>query len=190
MAKSNLNVVMQGASGKIGKTLVFRQKHDGETLIANRPKKSSLPLHPTLEATRSKFQRASYRAKRLVKDLMYGPIYEAKKKQGTSAYLAAVTDCLTPPQVREIFSENYSGQIGDRIIIDAIDDIMVTKVNVRILTADELIEEGSAELDVHGLDWVYTATLVNNYMSNTVIEVTAYDIPGNKTVKTVSIFAV
>lgn len=187
MAKSNLNVVMQGASGKIGKLLVFRQQHDGETVIANRPKKSSRPLHPNLAATRNKFQSAIYKAKRLVKDPMYGPMYEAKKKPGTSAYLAAMADCLNAPQIKEIFLENYTGQIGDLITIYAIDDFMVASVNVRILVSDELIEEGAAALDAHGLDWVYTASALNNTLSSTVIEVTARDIPGNKTVETVNI---
>ena len=187
MAKSNLNVVMQGASGKIGKTLVFRQQHDGETIIANRPKKSSLTPHPTITATRNKFQNATYRAVRLLKDPMYGPMYDAKKKPGKSAYLTAMTDCLTPPQIKKILLENYAGQIGDLITIYAIDDFMVTAVKVRILSLDEVIEEGSAQLDVHGLDWVYTASALNNSMSNTIIEVTAYDIPGNRTVETVNI---
>ena len=40
MAKSKDNVVMEGASGKIGRMLVFRQRAD-QTIIARRAKKQA-----------------------------------------------------------------------------------------------------------------------------------------------------
>lgn len=188
MAKSFLNVVMQGASGKIGKTLVFRQMRSGETVIANRPKPSDLPLTPGKQAFREKFLNATYLAKKVLHDPMFGPQYLAKKRPGQGAYTVAMKDCLTPPKIMGIFLEGYNGAVGDIISIRATDDFMVTTVKLRILKADDtLIEQGTASLDEFGIDWIYVATVANNPLAGTKVEVTARDIPGNETVEVATI---
>ncbi len=167
MAKSILNVVMQGASGKIGKTLVFRQLQNGETVIANRPKPRVKPLSSAEEAHRERFLDASF---------------------AKSAYTVAITDCLTSPTIKEIILDDYSGTIGDVISVRAIDDFNVQTVRVRIMKADNtLLEEGFAVLSDEDLNWNYVATLANASIAGTTIEVIASDIPGNKTVKAVII---
>lgn len=187
MAKSIQNVVMQGASGKIGKTLVFRQMRNGETIIANRAKPSNLPLTPAQETHRSKFIRASYLAKSLLLDPMFGPQYLAKVSRGRTAYNVALTDCLTAPKIMEVSLKDYNGTIGDQIAVRATDDFMVTAVSLRILEADDnVIEEGMAALDNIGLDWVYVATVANS-SAGIKIEITVTDVPGNETVEVISI---
>jgi hypothetical protein len=188
MAKSILNVVMQGASGKIGKTLVFRQMRNGETVISNRPKQRSVPLTPGEVAHREKFLEASYLAKRLTKHPVFGPQYLAMAAPGQSAYTVAMADCLSAPQIKAINADDYTGAVGDIITIRAIDNFKVNEVKLRILDAiDNLIEEGAAVLDEHDLDWVYTASVANPSLAGIKIEVTASDIPGNIAVDTVTI---
>ncbi len=188
MAKSILNVVMQGASGKIGKTLVFRQLQNGETVIANRPKPRVKPLSSAEEAHRERFLDASFAAKRLSQHPTWGPQYLAKTEPGKSAYTVAITDCLTSPTIKEIILDDYSGTIGDVISVRAIDDFNVQTVRVRIMKADNtLLEEGFAVLSDEDLNWNYVATLANASIAGTTIEVIASDIPGNKTVKAVII---
>lgn len=188
MAKSILNVVMQGASGKIGKTLVFRQLRNGETVIANRAKPRSTP--PTAEeaATRERFLEATYLAKRLAKDPVLRPQYLAIAAPGQSAYIMAMADCLNPPQIKAINGDNYGGMVGDEITIRAIDNFKVNEVKVRILdTSDNLIEEGLATLGENKLDWIYQVSVSNLSLTGTIIEATATDVPGNKTIETVMI---
>jgi hypothetical protein len=188
MAKSILNVVMQGASGKIGKTLVFRQMRNGETVISNRPKKRTVPLTIAEEEHRERFLEASYLAKRLAKDPVFGPQYLAKAAPGQSAYTVAMTDCLLPPQIKAINVDGYGGTAGDTITIRAIDNFKVTEVKLRILDAsDMLLEAGSATLDENDLNWIYQVTAPNFTLAGTKVEVTAIDVPGNKTVETVTI---
>lgn len=179
---------MQGASGKIGKTLVFRQMRNGETVIANRPKQRTVPATPGEVVNREKFINASYLAKKLQHDPTHGPQYRAKKEGGKSAYMFAMGDCLTPPKIMGIFLEGYNGAVGDIISIRATDDFMVTTVKLRILKADDtLIEQGTASLDEFGIDWIYVATVANNPLAGTKVEVTARDIPGNETVEVATI---
>ena len=188
MAKSHLNVVMQGASGKIGKTLVFRQMSNGETVIANRSKPRTAPATPAEEATRERFINASYLAKKLQHDPTYGPQYQEKREPGKSTYMVAMADCLTSPKIKGIFLKEYTGAIGGTISVRAIDDFMVTSVKLRIFNAvGTQIEEGMANLDDIGLEWVYVATVTNHPIAGTRVEVTVGDIPGNETVGVVTI---
>ncbi len=188
MAKSILNVVMQGASGKIGKTLVFRQLSNGETVIANRPKPRTKPLSANEEAHRERFLYATYLAKKLINDQVLGPLYLTKAQPGKSAYTVALTDCLSSPKIKGIYLQQYFGEIGNTISIRAIDDFMVDSVKVRILAANNtVIEQGYATLDEMGADWNYVATATNASLDGTKVEVTAIDIPRNETVETATI---
>ena len=184
MANSIQNVVMQGASGKIGKTLVFRQMRNGETRIANRPMPRSTPLTPDQEAFRERFSSAAYLAKSLVADPILAQQYRAKAKPGQTAYNVAMRDCLIAPQIKSINLEDYSGAIGNVISIWAVDDFKLVSVKLRLLQSDDtLIEAGDATLDTNGRFWTYAATAINAALSGTKVEVTASDIPGNKTVE-------
>ncbi len=187
MAKSIQNVVMQGASGKIGKTLVFRQLSNGETVIANRAKPSTLPLTAKQQAVIDRFKQASYTAKILSQDPILKPQYLAKAKPGQSAYFMAMKDCLNPPKIKGIYLDNYDGTIGSLISIRAVDDFNVASVKLRILKANNsLLEQGIAIPNDNGLDWTYIATVNNNSPSGIKIEVTASDVPGNQTVEVIT----
>lgn len=183
MAKSIQNVVMQGASGKIGKTLVFRQTKNGDTVIANRAKKSKKPIPPSQEAAMDKFTIAAYTARIFAKDAVLGPQYAEKgKKLNKTAYIVAMQDCLRPPMVRYIDHREYKGEVSNVILVRALDDFKVASVHLRIIAPDgTTIEQGAASLDDVGLHWIYVTTVANATLSGTKIEATAADIPGNQT---------
>ena len=44
--QKNLNVVMHGVSGLVGKLIVFRHRQNGKVIIADRAKKSTKPVSP------------------------------------------------------------------------------------------------------------------------------------------------
>ena len=187
MAKSIQNVVMQGASGKIGKTLVFRQMSNGDTVIANRAKPRNAPPTPNQEAHKTKFQDAISLAKKLAKDPILRPQYLAKANLGQTAFNMAVKDCLNGPKIKGIYLDSYDGAIGSLISIRAVDDFKVASVKLRILKANNsLLEHGLAIPNDNGLDWTYIATVNNNSPSGTKIEVTASDVPGNETVEIIT----
>lgn len=184
MAKSIQNVVMKGASGKIGKMIVFRQAPNGDTIIADLKKKSKKPLHPNQKEVIRKFKIAAYMAKIYAKDPILRPQYEEKgKKLKMTAYNMAMQDCLNAPIVEAVILKYYNGTVGSVLQINAVDDFSVVSVAVRILSAnDTLIEQGEATFEEGGLNWIYVATATNATLSGTKVEVTATDIPGNQTV--------
>ncbi len=190
MAKSILNVVMQGASGKIGKMLVFRQTRNGETVIAIRGKKRSTPPTAKEQAVRERFREAAYTAKMLVKDPIYGPRYLAiAKEQGKTAYIIAMKDCLTNPKINLVRVNGNNSEVGEAIVVRDIEDFNVASVRVNILKANyTVIEQGFATVENNNLlDRVYlTRSKIASY-SGSNVNVSANNIHGNETVKTVTI---
>ena len=108
-------------------------------------------------------------------------IYEAAaKKKGKTSFTAAVADFLNVPEIRLVDLSNYSGQKGDTIKIEAVDDTMVTYVHVGIITPDgEIVDEGEAIPDVSGYVWTYTAGQTVENVSGSKIVVSVSDLPGN-----------
>ncbi len=149
MAKSILNVVMQGASGKIGKMLVFRQTRNGETVIAIRGKKRSTPLSAKEEAVRERFREAAHTAKILAKDPVYGAVYRAKaKEQGKTAYILAMKDCLTSPNTKSTKLHAHNGEIVEASVVPVIEDLKAAPIKLRMLKANNtVIEHGLAAVE-------------------------------------------
>lgn len=179
MAKSIENFVMQGASGKVGKMLVFRQRAE-QTIIAKRPKKNTKPATEAQLEFRDRFTEAAYYAKSAISNPALKDQYQAKTKPGQSAYNIAFADYLKTPVLRKVMADEYMGQIGDTLTFRIIDNFKLQSVNVRILDEDKnVIEQGAATLLENGLDWQYTATVPNPTVLGTNLEVTVKDTPGN-----------
>jgi hypothetical protein len=74
--------------------------------------------------------------------------------------------------------------VGDVIRIRVFDDFKARWVHVNITDASgQLIEEGEAVSDATGYEWQYTATAVNDGLSDDRITVSVSDMPGNITQK-------
>src|SRR5690606_5320059 len=144
MAKSKDNVVMQGASGKIGRNLVFRQKGD-QTIIARRPRETAAgrPISKDQLNVQQRFLDAALYAKKAIKDEDMKAAYKAKATINQTAYNVAFKDFFTPPTVRRLNDTGYSGQAGDEITFMVRDIMRVTQIEVEILDSSEvLIETG------------------------------------------------
>ena len=106
--------------------------------------------------------------------------YEKKADGMHSAYNVAVADFLNAPDIDEIDLTNYHGVIGDTIRVWTTDDFKVVQVRVMIANGDgSVVEQGDGVQQSNGIDWLYTATAVNESTAGDRIEVRASDKPGN-----------
>ena len=105
----------------------------------------------------------------------------AEKAEGlVTAFNVAVADFMHAPHIDEIDLTGYTGQAGDTIRVRATDDFKVTQVRVTITNADgTLVEEGDAVQQENTIDWVYSATAVNESTEGDKIVVSATDKPGH-----------
>ena len=174
------NLVTQGLSGKLGDTLVFRRVGD-RTIVSTAPTTTKEPTEKQ-KAQRERFQMAVLYAKSQMSDPEAKAAYEAeaKGKGQPNAYNIAVADFFRAPDINDVDFSLYSGKVGDSIRVRAIDDFKVKTVRVEIFNADgSEVESGEAKLQSNGLDWVYTATAVNEDLSGDRIVIKASDMPGN-----------
>lgn len=178
MAKSLNNTITYGLSGKFGEQIVFRQVN-GNTLVCKSPigrGESSAKQKQQQE----KFKKASLYAKNTLEDPVLSAEYalEAKRRKGLSAYNVAVADYLTSPTIDKVDVSAYTGNVGEKIKIQAYDDYKVKAVKVYIHTSDSsLVEEGEAILQ--GIEWIYTVQTENTNLSGSKITIQVMDMPGN-----------
>ena len=167
MAKVKRNAILRGISGKVGKSLVFRQMRDGSTVVSELPDFSDRVCSEGQLAHQSRFQTAAYYARVAAKT---NPVY-ANLSKGTmkTAYNIALADWFKPPVIRAIQWQ------GGRILVDATDNVQVTKVRVTILDEEgKTLEQGQAAL-VRNVVWEYLPATEGKVL------VEAWDLAGNVT---------
>ena len=176
------NLVTKGLSGKLGDSLVFRKVGD-KTIVSTVPTTTKEPTEKQ-KAQRERFQMAVLYAKSQMDDPATKAAYEAEARGAgqPNAYNIAVADFFRAPDIEDVDLSAYTGAKNDTIRIRAIDDFKVKTVRVEIYNADGTeVENGEAVQQTNGLDWVYTATTVNEDLSGDRIVIKASDIPGNIT---------
>jgi hypothetical protein len=182
MAKTKNNIFMTGLSGTVGKQMTLSQKA-GDTIVGKKRGSSNIPATENQLDVQDRFKIASKFALAAIKDPVMNAIYTAAARKSQSAYNVALADAFSAPEIKTINTSNYHGQPGDVIMIRAI-DFKVVQVQVVISTADGvLVEKGNAVLPDNGIDWKYTATVLNDPPAGSRIRVTAIDLPANETVK-------
>ncbi len=177
MARTINNTITHGVSGKFGDQIVFRQVN-GKTLMCKSPigrGKTSAKQ----EQQQEKFKKASQYAKQALEDPVLSAEYalEAKRRKGLSAYNVAVADYLISPTIDKVDVSAYTGNVGEKIKIQAYDDYKVEAVKVYIHTSSSLVEEGEAILQ--GIEWIYTVQTENTNLSGSKITIQVMDMPGN-----------
>ncbi|MDO7873954.1 hypothetical protein Q5H93_04350 [Hymenobacter sp. ASUV-10] len=181
MAKAT-NALTQGISGKVS-GLVFRQNANGSVTVGDAPRPSTKAPSAGTLATRQRFQQAAFYGRATQQD----PAQKAAYATGTdttiqSGYAVAVADFLNAPNITSVDFTAYSGQIGDRITIQATDDFAISHIHVLIQNPDgSIVEQGDALADPDGYTFRYTATAKNVSLTGDKITVTAHDNPGNVT---------
>lgn len=167
MAKVKRNLILQGISGAIDKTLVFRQMRDGTTILSAAPDFSRRVFSKGQLTHQSRFRQAAAYARHAARTT---PIYaELTKGTTRTAYNIALSDWFNPPVIDSI------ELLDDRIRVAASDNVLVVKVLVTIMDEqEEVLEQGQAK-QVNKTFWEYSAQAAGR------IIVEAWDLPGNKT---------
>jgi hypothetical protein len=178
MAKVRNNVVVRGLSGSFGDQMVIKIDKAGRTIVSNKPEfDENRVFTPAQQAQQERFREASVYAKDS-KDL---EVY-ADKAAGTPKhpYNVALADWMHPPEIKEIDLSEWTGQVGQCIRIQAMDDVQVKQVSVVITDEqDALLEQGAAVKDSDSSWWTYqTQTVVTG---NPKVLVAAEDLPGHIT---------
>ena len=141
----------------------------------------------TLE-TRSAFARADAYFKSIKDDAdLIARYRKAGRRLGLNCRQRAMRDCFRPPRIDTVDLSDYRVASGGPIVIHAVDDFEVTRVTVSLDDAQGgLIAQGDA---VHQLGaWLFTAPpLSPGFPSPTHVLVTAYDRPGNSTMRKVNL---
>lgn len=179
MGKVKNNVVTKGFSGKFGEDIIFRQV-DNNTFFA---KRTSATLTPSAKQSevRNKFTEASLYASAAVDNPQASLEYKLMAElQGLkSAYLAAITDFLTHPEIASVFTRAYKGHVGDILSIKPKVRHKIIEIEVSIFDANgALIESGRAI--THELTWRYTATVENANVSGSKLLLVARDRTGKE----------
>jgi hypothetical protein len=179
---SNHSLTTGKLSGTLGKELVFRD-WDGKTVVAKAPKKRKGDPTSQQAETQEKFLIASRYARAIIRnpDKATAEAYAAVLRPRQNVYSRALEDFMSPPDVKGINTRNYKGAAGDKVVVKAIDDFRVVNVRVEIYTASgTLLEEGDAEPDKNGIEFIYTSTQANNPLAGSKIIAIATDVPGNE----------
>ncbi|MFE2861213.1 MULTISPECIES: hypothetical protein [Sphingobacterium] len=182
MAKSKGNVVMEGASGTVGKMLVFRQRGD-QTIIARRPTfhNKKAPTVKQLDV-QNRFMDASLYARTAIQDPDLKAAYQAKANINQTAFNVAFKDYFTAPVIRRWDDSGYQGNAMDQILFMVKDVMKVVKVQVGIFDANDLeLEVGMAQdMDGQGISWMYQVQADNSNFENAKYRVTLTDTPGHE----------
>lgn len=182
MARVSKNTFTKGLSGMVGKDMVFRQV-GGRTIVSTRPEpQSEDSLTERQLAQRRDFKRAvAYaRAKLLIPEEKQAYKEIAAKHALVSAFAAAVGDYLKAPEIMDIDTTAYAGNVGDFILIEAQDNFKVNLLTVTITLPDgTVLESGQATLPDGEVDFQYVATLENEFLEGSTITAEAKDKPGN-----------
>jgi len=165
MAKVINNPVVRGISGGIG-NMVFRQMPNGETWVSGKQNFDKRKFSKGQKEHQSRFRQAAAYAREAAKTQ---PVY-AQLAAGTvkSPYNWALSDWFHPPVIRSI--ERKDGKIR----VNATDNVLVSKVVLRVLDAEGNELEKGEGTRAEGDWWDYVCN------ANGKVIAEAWDLAGNK----------
>ena len=184
MAIVKSNIVMEGLSGKLGDQIVFSQR-GGKTVVAVKAVQPEGAPTEGQVRQRRKFGQANRYAKQAMQNAPLKEAYEHRAKDGQNAFNVAMADFMNAPEIIETEAGAYTGAKDSPISITVTDDHLVAGVEVVLYAANgNVLEQGPAELDDNGVDWVYVTQKVNGALKGSKLVVRASDLPGNVTERT------
>jgi hypothetical protein len=179
MGRIKNNVLTRGFSGKFGEDLVFRQVNN-KTFFA---RKSVSTKKPTLQQVnmRNRFAEASFFASvAMDKPTLLDDYTQIAELQGLkSAYVAAVTDHLTMPEIEKVFANFYTGKAGDMINIEPKTAFKIVDIDVTILAPDNTVLESGKAVPTF-LRFRYIAAVANANVQGSKIVLVARDRHGKE----------
>jgi hypothetical protein len=181
MARIKFNGLVSEVRGGVG-GLVVRKKGSKFTL-SDKPDMSGIEPSAAQLDQRTLFARAVAFAKMAIEDPALRAFYEPIAQQRElTVYALAIGDFLGRPSLQPFDLSGYRGRAGDAIVIQAVDDIGLAGLAVKILAQDgTLIEQGNAvEIGTRSGYWTYTATVPVVFGSSVFIEAEGADHAGTK----------
>jgi hypothetical protein len=168
MTKVDFNPTNKGWRGKMGK-LIFRLLPNGTAVVSRAPGNKKDMFSKKQLNHQERFQQASCYASRASKD---NPIYaeRAATMPMITAYNLALSDWFRAPVIHRI--ERREG----RILVEASDNVTVTKVRVTILDDDGTILETGEAMRGEANWWEFASDI----QGKTVVA-QAWDLPGHVT---------
>ena len=176
MTRVTLNGTVKGLRGKIG-NLIFRQLPDGTTVMSQgyskktrrEKRRAQEKRSPRQQAHNSRFQQAVFYARVAAKT---EPVYAelAAATPMWTAYNHALHDWFHTPEIGCLVRQE------GRILVDASDDVRVTRVRVSVLDGESRVLEAGEAVRAED-DWWEFATQAEG---KTVVA-EAWDLPGNVT---------
>ncbi|WP_343672636.1 hypothetical protein [Chitinophaga sp.] len=184
MAIANKNLFLAKLSGSIGNQMTVRVRREN-TVLGKKVGAYSLPPNEQQSAVRDRFSMAAGYAQSILADAAKKALYQAaadSSKVGASAYNLALKDAFDAPEIKEVQTTKYKGNIGDPLSIDVRDVVDAASVVVSIVKADgTLVETGNA-VKQRKWRWQYTATAANDAVAGSIINVVATDLADNETI--------
>ena len=183
MAKVKKNVLLDHVRGKIG-DLVFREV-GGQTILSKAPSFGKKRYKKPNKGC-TNFKRAAEYARGVQDDPEILAEYSQKASGNRAAYHVAVGDCLKPPEIRNIDISGFHGHEGDKILVTAVDNFKVVRVQVEIATEEgRILEAGDAAPTADPEIWAYTVGAEYESTRGLVARAFAWDRPENKAEGTV-----
>jgi hypothetical protein len=168
MTKVHFHASVQGFRGKIG-NLIYRQLPDGSTVVSEAPwpQDRRQKRSPAQKEHNSRFQEAVHYARAAARDqALYAEL--AALTPMWTAYNHALHDWFHPPQI------GCLAQANEHILVDASDDVCVTRVRVTVLDGEGRVLEAGEALRAEDGWWVFPSQA----QGKTVIA-EAWDLPEN-----------
>jgi hypothetical protein len=165
MARIKQNLIMQGMSGAIGKQVIV--KHYGSvSIISSYPDMSRIKRTTKQKTENNKFREASVYARGQMRDPIAKAAYKAKAVGMQTAYNVAMADYYYAPEIRNIDIATFHGNIGDKIVIHAVDDFRVVRVMVEVRDHEgTILETGDAEQTDEWMSSLQKLTFPNCFSS-------------------------
>jgi len=153
MAIVKSNPIINGISGKLGDSIVFKQMR-GKTFMCNLPPKPSTQSEPQKE-TRNRFRKASEWAKSILLDAEQKAYYQKKahKLKLPNAYTAAIADYMRSAKVTAV------NEYGDKKTFS------IYKKDFAVAQVDIVVNKDSGEKETRTLPkgesyfWLHPAEL-------------------------------
>ena len=182
MTKVRFKGPIAGFSGEMD-GMVFADKKKKNTTSAYLKKKYE-PSEAQLDQ-QARVARASRRVQETLKDPAKREFYEMIALETDSLpHLVAVKDLMVKPLFRPLDLSKYKGNVGDKIMVIAKDDIGLANVEFILTAVDgKRIEQGPAsEFGARSGEWIYTVTTAVPLGTDIFVEARGVDHAGNEAV--------
>jgi hypothetical protein len=180
MAHTSENALVRFFGGRFG-NMVYRN-YDGMSVLSRRPIFKDRKWSKAQLACQKRFGKGAEWASKARENPELSAFYESKATKRVSGWNLAISDYLRNPKISEIDLEDYHGQKGDTIKVEAHDRFRVAAVIVTILNSLGFEVESGMAVNVGDM-WVYEAKEHNPMWKGGKVIVEARDFPGNRVVK-------